>query len=272
MGEWMAYNRDAAVAYALEHAFNYNTEQYPVYPRNDCMNFVSQCIHAGDMAMKPYGYLWYATMAGSCPSWRGVDSFLKYIRYTFGNPRLQIECLAEPFGMLRGDFIFTVADGTPGRITRNPSHCTILSRDVDASGQLFVCGHTIDQRDAKKVRNDRKCTYIHIQGIMYDYVAENYAGVQDMETAELDFGKVILKPATRMSEYVKNVQTRLNYLGFSAGAVDGYYGPKTTKAVKAFQTAYKPIFGLAVDGQVGEATKEAMRYPQSFEKMTESFS
>lgn len=49
---------------------------------------------------------------------------------------------------------------------------------------------------------------------------------------------------------VKEVQKRLNALGYSAGTADGYFGPTTDKAVRRFQT----VNGLSVDGSVGPAT------------------
>lgn len=53
---------------------------------------------------------------------------------------------------------------------------------------------------------------------------------------------------------VRAVQKALEDLGFSTGGIDGLYGPKTQKAVKAFQTAK----GLVVDGIVGPVTWAAL--------------
>jgi N-acetylmuramoyl-L-alanine amidase len=54
-------------------------------------------------------------------------------------------------------------------------------------------------------------------------------------------------------EDVVALQERLNTLGFSAGRVDGRFGPNTEAAVRAFQRAY----GLAGDGSVGPETLRA---------------
>jgi hypothetical protein len=54
------------------------------------------------------------------------------------------------------------------------------------------------------------------------------------------------------AEYLTGVQFRLNALGFGAGPVDGIMGPRTRKAVLAFQRAYPP---LTVDGMPGPRTQ-----------------
>ncbi len=52
----------------------------------------------------------------------------------------------------------------------------------------------------------------------------------------------------------KQVQARLNKLGYNCGAVDGGMGPKTLSAIKSFQKSK----GLKVDGLVGPATRRAL--------------
>lgn len=53
---------------------------------------------------------------------------------------------------------------------------------------------------------------------------------------------------------VKEIQRKLNELGFSVGNVDGIFGSKTLQAVKNFQKSR----GLVVDGIVGNATAKAL--------------
>lgn len=57
------------------------------------------------------------------------------------------------------------------------------------------------------------------------------------------------------SAWLTGVQFRLNALGFGAGPVDGIKGPKTTKAIRLFQTSYPP---LKVDGIPGPRTQERL--------------
>ena len=140
------------------------------------MNFVSQCLYAGGLPFKNNGFEWHGLRGGSSFSWRGVDSFLKLLKnyQQFGSPRLEFSCEETPESLKAGDLVFTVAEGVPGDIERNPSHVAILSRDYADRGQLVVCGHTVDQLDAVKRRDDTRCTYIHIEQIAFDFAAEDY--------------------------------------------------------------------------------------------------
>ena len=54
------------------------------------------------------------------------------------------------------------------------------------------------------------------------------------------------------SDWLTGVQFRLNALGFGCGKVDGTMGPRTRKAVIAFQRTYPP---LGVDGIPGPQTQ-----------------
>lgn len=56
-------------------------------------------------------------------------------------------------------------------------------------------------------------------------------------------------------DWLTGVQYRLNALGFGAGPVDGIMGPRTRKAVIAFQRTYPP---LAVDGIPGARTQSRL--------------
>lgn len=86
-----SYNRSAAVNYADTYWQNYNTAWYVTYPDNDCTNFVSQAIYAGQgktppntSGMQPaprdYNNDWYYVWnnSGSLP-WIRVDSQYSFI-------------------------------------------------------------------------------------------------------------------------------------------------------------------------------------------------
>ncbi len=67
-----AYNGSSAANYAQEWAYSYNP-QYPVSTnREDCTNFVSQCIRAGGIS-----YMWYGNPTTYLPWW--------YILYEHGS-------------------------------------------------------------------------------------------------------------------------------------------------------------------------------------------
>lgn len=94
----------------------------------------------------------------------------------------------------------------------------------------------------------------------YEYFDE-----EDRRTAMLDFGTRTLKYVSGSLMHgtdVENVQTRLSYLAYDPGSIDGYFGKNTETAVKNFQQYAGPFLGgLNVDGIVGAATKEALRHP-----------
>ncbi|TCS79197.1 putative peptidoglycan binding protein [Tepidibacillus fermentans] len=53
---------------------------------------------------------------------------------------------------------------------------------------------------------------------------------------------------------VKDLQAKLQRLGYNIGAIDGIYGKQTVEAVKSFQKAQ----GLTVDGVAGKNTYHAI--------------
>lgn len=63
-----------------------------------------------------------------------------------------------------------------------------------------------------------------------------------------------LKPGAKGAA-VKQLQRALKSVGYSAGAIDGSYGPSTESAVKRFQQAH----GLVADGIAGTKTLAALK-------------
>jgi hypothetical protein len=71
---------------------------------------------------------------------------------------------------------------------------------------------------------------------------------------------------------VKALQTRLNRLGFNAGAEDGIAGPATRLAVGRFQLAYNLNGGIAVDGLYGPQTLAALDTVEERGRISPNFS
>ena len=62
--------------------------------------------------------------------------------------------------------------------------------------------------------------------------------------------KAAAQAVTAVHDRAKDIQTALKNAGFYAGSIDGKIGPKSKKAIEAFQAAN----GLKVDGKVGPKT------------------
>ena len=154
--------------------------------------------------------------------------------------------------------------GTPGSVNRNPSHVCIISRDVVSAGGVYVFAHTSDKRDEPRTLGDRVSLWVKLSDNYYDeYDSVAFVDQQDLATANAYFNAdVVSKYETPLvvRPEVKNIQARLNYLGFNAGAVDGKYGNTTRLAVEAFQRAFRR-YSLVADGKAGRQTKEALSFP-----------
>lgn len=81
------------------------------------------------------------------------------------------------------------------------------------------------------------------------------------------FGSRNLKKGSTGSD-VRELQTKLNSIGYDCGKVDGIFGTKTLAAVKRFQQKYK----LAVDGIVGKNTYKKLAEVLSSKKSSASSS
>ena len=74
--------------------------------------------------------------------------------------------------------------------------------------------------------------------------------VENAETAPTDAAAEMAAPAVSDKPTAKQIQQALKNAGFYAGKVDGTVGPKTKKAIEAFQSQN----GLKADGKVGAKT------------------
>ncbi|WP_051350724.1 N-acetylmuramoyl-L-alanine amidase [Caloramator sp. ALD01] len=110
---------------------------------------------------------------------------------------------------------------------------------------LVECGFVTNEQDAEFVaKNIDKIASAIAKGI------GKYLGFEVVERKVPDWP--IMKMG-HIGEYVKQLQTRLNELGYNL-AVDGSFGPATDRAVRDFQKKK----GLVVDGYVGPATRKAL--------------
>jgi hypothetical protein len=74
---------------------------------------------------------------------------------------------------------------------------------------------------------------------------------------ELAFGRNLIGFGERQAErlQIANIQTSLFELGYNVGKIDGRLGPKTTRAIKAFQKEQT----LKVDGKVTRKLQEQLK-------------
>jgi peptidoglycan hydrolase-like protein with peptidoglycan-binding domain len=70
---------------------------------------------------------------------------------------------------------------------------------------------------------------------------------------QYEFGSRILRRSMRGND-VKELQTKLQSLGYDVGPIDGIFGPLTERAVKQFQKDNR----LKVDGIVGPQTYDML--------------
>jgi hypothetical protein len=162
----------------------------------------------------------------------------------------------------KGDLVFTVSDGTPGSVNRN--HVCMISRNVSSAGGVYVFAHTDDKRDEPRTLGDRVSLLVKLSDEYYDeYDDIVFADGEDESTANAYFNADVVSkyetPSVVRPE-VRNIQIRLNYLGFNAGTPDGKYGNNTKLAVEAFQRSFRR-YSLTVDGKAGRQTKEALLFP-----------
>jgi hypothetical protein len=72
----------------------------------------------------------------------------------------------------------------------------------------------------------------------------------------VEYPKRVIAPGEANAGIVKAIQSRLNELGCGPLPATGVFGPKTTTAVKLFQSTHRDQLGnpLAIDGKVGAIT------------------
>ncbi|WP_066316474.1 amidase domain-containing protein [Bacillus sp. FJAT-29814] len=133
------YNRLRAVQYAERWWNTYN----PAYPKfdNDCTNFISQCLHAGEAPMRGYpnrGTGWWLRSKNWSYSWAVAHTLRTYLP----NSKLGLRAkeVSSPEELLLGDVICYDFEGD-GRFNHN----TIVT-GKDAYGMPLVNAHTYNSR------------------------------------------------------------------------------------------------------------------------------
>ncbi len=108
----MGYNRQAAIAYAHTWAYGRNP-RYADFSTmgGDCTNFLSQCLHAGGLAMNytPVMGWYYTSLRSRAPAWSGVRELHRFLTNNTGvGPR----AAEVPIGQLMpGDLVQLSFDG-----------------------------------------------------------------------------------------------------------------------------------------------------------------
>ncbi|WP_430338395.1 amidase domain-containing protein [Rossellomorea vietnamensis] len=133
------YDRLSAVQYAERWWNSYN----PAFKKfeNDCTNYISQCLHAGDAPMRGYptkGKGWWMRNQNWSYSWTVANSLRWYIpNSTIG---LRGRLVDDPKELKLGDVICYDFEGD-GRF----DHTTIVT-GKDATGEPLVNAHTFNSR------------------------------------------------------------------------------------------------------------------------------
>ncbi|MGN0172545.1 MAG: amidase domain-containing protein [Acutalibacteraceae bacterium] len=154
----LAYNREAAVAYARRWALGRNPAYYDFQNLGgDCTNFASQCIYAGAGVMNytPETGWFYRSAGDRTPSWTGVEflyAFLVSNRSVGPYARIVPQAEAQPgdivqLGNADGDFY----------------HSPVITA---VSPVILVAAHTFDARDRPLAtyQYDR-ARFLHIEGV-----------------------------------------------------------------------------------------------------------
>lgn len=260
------YNRDAAAAYAIQFSdelkgfgkynqdgFGYIDPETGGEGSGDCTNFASQCLWAGGHPMMG---AWtnttpYARPGTGTTTWNSTNSLRKFLI-----DNKWATAVDSKYELKRGDLVYSV-----NKTTKEYNHVVVVCRDVEEDGKIYICGHTTNQRDkARQTPAGFTDYYLHLlDSFPTNGTAVYHAGYDSQssfDSAMSDYGKDTLHPG-ETSDYVRNLQKRLDYLGYYSGSTDGYFDTLTEEAVIAFQKNY----GLTADGLPGWKTKNKLYHP-----------
>ncbi|MBC8630936.1 amidase domain-containing protein [[Eubacterium] tenue] len=170
MKELKEYNREAAAEYARTWAL-YRNPKYKDYDSwgGDCTNYISQCIHAGNIPFDNQGkdvmgkWYWYSDSSRT-PSWTAADAFGRYIIKNNSELTQNYGIYAEvvDYNQLEiGDLIQLVYQG-------RAYHTMIVTQVIldDRNYLLYylICQHTEDLLDYPLSEKIGERKYIKIFG------------------------------------------------------------------------------------------------------------
>ncbi len=137
----------------------------------------------------------------------------------------------------------------------------VTGRGQDEAGTFYTFNDPA-QGGTHKLRLDPQTGRLSGKGDMvgtYDVTMMHTAAVTDAATVDRykKTGKVLHSQGQRSNE-IGQIQKQLTALGFDTKGTTGAYGPGTTAAVKAFQTAHNlPATGSTIDTHTRAALKAA---------------
>lgn len=259
----MKYNRIGVVEYARKYATDHN-KQYsnyddPRYGKNsDCANFASQCLRNGSDI--PENAKWTYGRAGfgnRTESWAQVEKF----RAVFIIPFLKPTISKNPNILKAGNLIFRMKFG-------KAQHVYVVVENYNGGNTIKVCQRGQDEENyttskQKEELKNIRLNYnlnVNIKSLEFYHIPDEIS-IQSNNPSPTPnpsqnkwqdrYGTETLK-LDSTGVFVSNLQEDLNKLGYNCGNVDGNFGKKTEKAVRAFQKSNS----LKQDGKVGNNTKQ----------------
>ncbi len=154
----IAYNRAAAVAYAVRWAMARNPSYYDFEKiGGDCTNFASQCIFAGARVMNYTEVLgwYYRSLNDRTASWSGVEYLYKFLVNNRSVGPYAREVSQEE--VMAGDIVQL------GTYDGHFYHSPVI---VSTKPQILVAAHTFDalDRPLSSYMYD-KARFLHIEGV-----------------------------------------------------------------------------------------------------------
>ena len=149
------FDRHAAVTYARQHALSSNPQYYRF--RNDCTNFVSQCMYAGGWQMIGFGLglgrtnpdNWYYSCISSFG--KAIASYSWGAAYNFNVFILRanrVQGIPYYQDLFPGDIIFADWDTTNGpHVPDGRVDHVMIVTGKDTHGNIYVSYHTNDNLD-----------------------------------------------------------------------------------------------------------------------------